>query len=431
MPLYPYQALDASFLASRRAALLWGDPGVGKTATAVVAAVEVDAQTVLVLCPLTVVLHWQREFLTWAGIAAIVVTDAADIRPGRVLILNPDKLHNTEIRTALARLVLDVLILDENQQFKNPAAKRTRYVLGSAGLVHRARHIWLLSGTPCPQGPIDLHTPISVLWPEVLNGLSRDEFIAHYHVLDRFGGVIGVRRMKDLQQRLAPHVQRRRIEECGLPELTFTTLPLPQSVLHLQGIALGDYDLDNEAELEALIRDEAMHLSTLRAQLAAAKAPLIANAAGTELFNSADKKLVIFSWHLKSLDILEASLSAYTSVVRITGSVSLKARDEAVRQFQIKDSKTRILLAQGDAGGLGITLTAASECWFVDCPWTPSNLLQAAKRLHRIGQTKPVVARIYTVDGSIDDAVTRVILKKTRMITALQPDAAEQEIRIQ
>lgn len=436
MSLFPYQIDDAAFLAARQAALLWGDPGCGKTATAIAAALDADVVSALVLCPLSTVLHWQREWSVWGSRTAVVVRGPGDIERDRILIMNPDKLHNPAIRQRLKGLHFDALILDESQAYKSPVAKRTRYVLGPGGLCHQANRVWLLSGTPCPQGPIDLHTPIKVLFPSVLNGLSRDEFIMHYHVLSSDGlRIVGTRRMGELQHRLSPFVRRRRIEDCDLPPLRFMTMPLPRAGLALDDVAMhhllniagaADWQHYSEQGLLELVREESVHLSTLRKLLAAAKAATIARAALEEL-QDGRPKLVIFCWHLAALNTLHAIISMHARTHLLTGATPLPVRQQMIDAFQ-GDPDTRVLLLQGDAGGLGITLHAANECWFVDCPWTPSQLLQAAKRLHRIGQRKPVLARIFTVSGTIDEAVARVIARKAEMITDLQPDAAEGEI---
>src|SRR5262249_17045198 len=131
----------------------------------------------------------------------------------------------------------------------------------------------------------------------------------------------------------------------------------------------------------------------------------------------------IFAWHLAAIDRIAKRLEPY-GVLTLTGSVPPEKRAQRIEMFQTMSSY-KVFVAQGEAGGLGITLHAANECWFVDCPWTPASLLQAAKRLHRIGQRHPVLARIFTVENSIDDAVIGTILRKSQMIASLQPDAPE------
>jgi len=243
--------------------------------------------------------------------------------------------------------------------------------------------------------------------------------------------VLGTKNMNELATKLQPYVLRQPIDECDLPPLRFGTIPLDKAVLEwdqeaydraIKAAGLEHWDTLGEDEFERLIDEQRIHLSTLRALLARAKAPRIADMAAEELEDGRDK-LVIFSWHLDALRHLYEHLKAF-GVVTLTGSSTEKSRTWAIDAFQTM-TRVRVLLAQGDAGGLGITLHAAHECWFVDCPWTPSSLLQATKRLHRIGQKHPVLARVFVVDKSVDEAVIGTLIHKARMISSLQPDAAE------
>jgi len=62
------------------------------------------------------------------------------------------------------------------------------------------------------------------------------------------------------------------------------------------------------------------------------------------------------------------------------------------------------------AGGVGLTLTAASTIILLDRPWTPGDALQAEDRVRRIGQTKAVKSiwmRAFEVDEQIDSLIDR------------------------
>lgn len=436
LPLYQHQITAVERLLMERYLLLYGDPGVGKTAAAARALRIAEPEKTAILAPLSTLVHWQRELWDWAQLPSRIVREARDVEASKILILNPEKLYIPPILQALRAQHFDALILDECQLFKNPTAKRTRYVYGrGTGLVHRADRVWALSGTPCPQGPVDLFVMLRVLFPNVLDGMSRDQFIERYHVLDVDKvRIVGVRRMDELAVKMGPHVLRQRIDECDLPPLRFGTFPLAKTDLVLDGDAYTKalqtanaegWDALDDVKLMHLIAEERFHLSTVRALLAAAKAPAIAQMAADYLFDGTEK-LVIFSWHLDAIAHLYRHLRAFGALM-LTGSTPERARGININLFQCSPTN-RVLIAQGDAGGLGITLTAAHEVWFVDCPWTPASLMQATKRLHRIGQKHSVLARIFTVAGTIDDAVLRIIMRKSRMISSLTPDATEGEL---
>jgi SNF2 family DNA or RNA helicase len=97
------------------------------------------------------------------------------------------------------------------------------------------------------------------------------------------------------------------------------------------------------------------------------------------------EKVIIFSQFTTMLDVLEdyCTLREH-SIVRIDGSTSSEEREEVIESFQ-KDPSVSIALISTRAGGLGITLTAASNVVFYDSDWNPQMDLQAIARAHRIG----------------------------------------------
>jgi SNF2 family DNA or RNA helicase len=108
------------------------------------------------------------------------------------------------------------------------------------------------------------------------------------------------------------------------------------------------------------------------------------------------------------------------SVGLLTGDVSQANRDLAVRQFQ--SGELKVFCSTIKAGGVGITLTAASTCIFLDKAWSPSANRQAEDRLHRLGQKDSVfiinlVARD-TIDRKRND---RIELKWSWLREILNP----------
>ena len=129
------------------------------------------------------------------------------------------------------------------------------------------------------------------------------------------------------------------------------------------------------------------------------------------------EKVVVFAHHIGVIQELQAALSDYGAIA-ITGDVSADDRQECVDWFQ-NDSDTRVIIGQLTAASTGITLTAASDVVFVEADWVPGTNKQASDRVHRIGQTKPVLVRYLSMEGSIDEMVTEAILRKTQMIREL------------
>jgi non-specific serine/threonine protein kinase len=437
--LFPHQCDAIKWLVEHQTGYLAGAPGTGKTAELVCASVELEADKVLVSTPVPALFHWKREFSRFGGRLAHVVRSVDDLKAAKsgIWIVNPDRLYDEKFFKALAGQQYDALIIDEAHAFKSPGAKRSRLMLGRGGLVHRARIRWLASGTPMPQGPQDLFLPLRVLWPDVLEGMNRDSFIMQYHRLgpDRIK-ILGAKNMDVLREKLDPYFLFQGTELLNLPDLRFGTVPLDPAELVFDRQLLDRalrlshaeaWGVMEDDELEELVTGSHFHLSTVRSMLAEAKAMPIAMDAMAKLGFGAVDKLVIFSDHLAPLKTLQTMLASYHPVT-VTGDVSAKNRDDAVHRFQ-SDPHCRVFLSQTRAGGVAITLTAAAEVWFVDAPWSAADLIQAAKRLHRIGQSRSVLARVWTVGNTIDDAVARVVSRKAEMATQLDKALTEGEIQ--
>ncbi|KAF6014509.1 hypothetical protein HII13_000854 [Brettanomyces bruxellensis] len=104
-------------------------------------------------------------------------------------------------------------------------------------------------------------------------------------------------------------------------------------------------------------------------------------------------KVLIFSQFTGMLDILQSYLTEIRDICccRIDGSTSQSDREFLISEFNKIASKSGVFLLSTRAGGLGINLTAADTVILFDSDWNPQVDLQAMDRVHRIGQTKPVL----------------------------------------
>lgn len=117
-------------------------------------------------------------------------------------------------------------------------------------------------------------------------------------------------------------------------------------------------------------------------------------------------KVLIFSQMTRMLDIISdycESVKEY-KYCRIDGSVKLVDRRQQIHEFNT-DLNTKLFLLSTRAGGLGINLTAADTVIIFDSDWNPQVDLQAQDRVHRIGQTKPVVIYRFVTAGTIEQKI--------------------------
>jgi SNF2 family DNA or RNA helicase len=127
-------------------------------------------------------------------------------------------------------------------------------------------------------------------------------------------------------------------------------------------------------------------------------------------------RCLVFSQWTSMLDLIEPALkAAELTFSRLDGSTS--NRGEIVEQFQSPAGPT-VLLMSLKAGGTGLTLTAADHVFLVDPWWNPQVEAQAADRVHRIGQDKPVFIYRLVSQGTVEERILQLQDKKRALFEA-------------
>jgi SWI/SNF-related matrix-associated actin-dependent regulator of chromatin subfamily A-like protein 1 len=426
--LEPFQREGAEWLADNRRGLLADVPGMGKTPQAIAAADRVGARRVLVACPALGRSMWRAQFDRWSV-----------WRP-EVLVESYDKLAtDKKLRKRVREWAPDVAILDESHYLTNRDAKRTKALYGSrcdnAGLAGLADYIWPMSGTPVPAHAGQLFPMLRALFPQTLTDRTEtyDGFIERYCVLEHtdYGPRIrGNRNAAELREKLAGVMLRRTAELWSGPPI-FWQHP---HVIEAADVAGELRALQDSPDFEPVRRvieaaalddtralwgenEEPLVFAAVRRLTAMAKARPVAAIIADELQSGAYEKTLIFGVHRAALAVVAAELQQF-GVVEINGSRTDKQRADAVTRFQ-NDPRTRVAVLQIDAGHHTITLTAATHVQFIEESLTPDKNVQAAKRAHRYGQTRPVFVRPYALAGSIDEAVSQITTRKARDILQL------------
>ncbi|MFQ5510123.1 MAG: DEAD/DEAH box helicase [Leptospirillia bacterium] len=421
--LYPYQVDGQEFLAERETALLADSMGLGKSAQAIAAADRVGAKSILVICPASACINWQRELTRWLSEPKGVDTH----------VVSYDKARGSQ-RKALMAKEWDVLILDEAHFLKSWKAKRTRTVYGAlcdgeGGLISRARYIWALSGTPAPNDVTELWPMMRALFPESL-ATEREVPMGLWDFRRRFTTgfetkygykVTGGRNLEELKERLAPHMLRRKTEEVlsDLPpirygEVVLTSEDLPAGLREAEAGFEGDVIREALAAGKLPGPSAAVATSTLRRLTGLAKVDPVIDLVTYEL-NEAEGKIVLFAHHREVINQLNWGLAEFEPCL-LHGGLPEDQRQKAVDSFQ-KNPRARVFIGQLTAAGTAITLTAGASVLFVEYSWTPSDNQQAAKRCHRIGQTNSVLVRFVSLAGSLDEDIARVVRDKTETLS--------------
>lgn len=395
--LRAHQESGAAWLAERARRYLGDRPGVGKTYTLLRALQLVGAKKPMILAPAIGRTHWKRASAQMDMVPRIFSHDEVAL----------GKLEGEEYP--------DALVIDEAHAYRTPTAKRTRYLLGKAGLARKVPYVWPASGTPMWKHPGNLWTIIASLFPEEAHRIgirtSRDwmERFTTGYVHPKWGWrTTGVKNVNELRELLDRIMIQRSLEDVGedVPPIDWQLLAIDGQYPRY----LSDKDRDPWGGIDLDERDP--ELATMRRELGEIKAPIVAGML-TEELDETDDKIVVFAHHRSVLAHLASALDRF-GVSYIDGDTNDADRERAVDQFQ-NGEQHRVFIGQTHACKEVITLTRAARAVQVEPDWTANVNVQAAHRLRRIGQKRHVAFQMVSLEGSIDQRIVRQNLRETRM----------------
>lgn len=444
--LYPYQIEGVAFLASTGRALLADDMGLGKTLQAIAAARYLFAREgvarVLVVCPASLKHQWAREITRFTGLDAAVIQGGAAVRRAQYAGHATFTIVNYELvlrDRALIQsdLAPDLLILDEAQRIKNWRGRTATAVKSIA-----SRYAFVLTGTPLENRLEDLYSVMQVVDPRVLGPLW--QFMAHFHVTDERGKVLGYRNLSELRRRLAPVMLRRdkRVVRDQLPDRIEQRLDIAltpkQRVLHDGAISAAS-TLGQIARRRPLTPVEEHQL------LAALQcARMACNAAGLvdhetvgspkldelgrvldELCRDGGQKVVVFSqWERMTAMAEEVVKGLGLGFARLHGGVPTASRGALIARFH-DDPDCRVFLST-DAGATGLNLQCATVLINLELPFNPALLNQRIGRIHRLGQRQTVQILHFIAAESYEERVAGLIgAKRALFDTVIEPESTD------
>lgn len=455
--LFPYQIEGASWLSGKPHALLADEMGLGKSAQVVHACDLLDADHVFIACPAAVRINWAREFQRFSNRdrALNVIKDGyGRPAPTGVTIASYDILgSNEKVRRAVRAMDWDVVVMDEAHYCKERTAKRTKAMYGHAGkdgIIHSAKHVWRLSGTPAPNDASELYTHLRSAGIE-----SRSYWDFVYDFCAGFDStygfkITGHKNTEKLKAMMAQFMLRRKKEQVltQLPPISYQHVTVERSQVQLDPYFLENWrpigvnafmrqmeDLDKATKLALravkgehglagnvddrikLLEALSKSTATLRRYIGLAKLPRMLDVLEDELVNSRNLKLVLFAIHKDVIECARERLKKFHPVTLYGGTPS-ERRQHNIDRFQ-NDPACRVFIGNITAAGTGITLTAANEVVFLEADWTPANNAQAAMRCHRVGQTRPVRVRFFSCAGSVDEDVMKTLVHKTRELAKI------------
>jgi superfamily II DNA or RNA helicase len=460
--LMPHQAqVVAAASSGHRTFLLADEPGLGKTAQALLAAQAANAYPLLAVVPNVVKTNWAREVGLWTpNRSATVIHGNGDTIDGfaDIVIVNYEVLDRHV--GWLGDLGFRGMVVDEAHFIKNKSSQRSQHVLELSERVQArvARPLLMaLTGTPLINdiedfkaiwqflGWIDDKKPLAELMDALEEtGLTPadSEFYpaARRCVIDlgivrrrkvEVAADIPARRVADLPVELDERATRSiREAERDLARRMVsryeTALASRTSGPVVEGI---DHDLvrriANRERKEATASETDENVFSMMRRIGQAKAGLAADYAA-QLARSAGK-VVFFAKHIDVMDVAEETFAKRgIRFSSIRGDQTRTVRQKQIDAFA-NDPDVAIAVCSLTAAGVGINLQVASNIVLAELSWTDAEQTQAIDRSHRIGQTEPVTAWRIIAAQTIDARIAELIDGKAGL-AARALDGSEDEV---
>ena len=394
--LRDYQVGGVRHLLGLSGGLLADDMGLGKTRQAVVAGrLAAASAAVLVVCPASLGINWEREIRAvypMARIATVGQHDTSAIATAEWIVANYERLGGL-VRDASLRI--GAMLIDEAHYLKEHQAGRTR---NAFLLAERIPRVFLLTGTPVLNREIELHTLLRLSGHPIGN-MPLAEFRKIY---------AGDRARRDeLAGRLSEWMLRRGkdvLKDLGDKTQQVRYVQAPDGLAGYRAI-MGDPLLQAMPKITKLRQ----HLEALKTEFLIESVESLPQGG----------KAIIFCEFMETVETLKHAFSAAgIRCVSLVGSDSPKKRMAAVDAFQ-DDPAVTVFISTTKAGGVGITLTAANYVFFASLPWTPALKRQAEDRAYRSGQTRDVLVIVPVVAGTIDEQIFALLDSKREIEVAI------------
>ncbi len=428
----------------------------------------------LIVCPNTLKKNWSREFgKWWPGVNVQVIKGTAAQRkkqfetPADVYVINWESLrthsrlsgfgsvaltrcsscggHDESVsenrcevhERELNKIDFKAVVADEIHRSKEPKSKQTRALWSATG---DAQIRFALTGTPIANNVVDLWSILHWLSPK--DWPSKTKWIERMidTMLNAFGGmlVVGVKpHMQDeFYKTINPHMRRMLKQKVlpWLPEVINDRRDVEMSAKQKKAYEQMRDTMIAELESgDALTAPSILTQTTRLVQFASSYATMDVNESTGEMKailsdpsckvdalmddisngDFGDDSVAVCAVSRQLIELLSAAMTkAKIEHGLITGAQTEDERQKAIDDFQ--SGRIKWILFTAQAGGVGVTLTAARRLIMLQRPWSLVDHKQAIDRVHRIGSEihDSVIITDYVTEGTIEERVLQVLETK-------------------
>lgn len=425
---FAHQIETSAFLTMHQKAFCFSEMGVGKTASAIWASdyllKEKVINRVLVICPLSIMdSAWRNDLFTFAMHRKVSVAYGSKDKRKKILnegseyvIINYDGLNI--VRDEVAAGGFDLIIVDEASHYKNPSTTRWKTL---NKLVGPDTWLWMMTGTPAAQSPIDAYG-----LAKLVNPTQVPRYVASF----RDQVMVKITQFRYIPKENATDIVHRVLQ----PAIRFTKeecLDLPEMTYVQRDVALSGQQKKYYEQLRKKMIMEAAGEEVTSANAAVNMNKLLQISSGAvytdsgevlefdikerykvlrEVIDESSQKVLVFAPFKHIIKIITTKLIADGIATEvISGDVKAGNRTDIFNRFQTQD-EPRVLVIQPQSAAHGVTLTAANTIVW----WGPTSSLetyaQANARVHRSGQKHP--STVVQLRGSVAEKHVYSMLDK-------------------
>jgi len=405
---FEHQKTTAEFLTTNNKAFCFNEQGTGKTAS-VIWAVDYLMQRglvkrVLVICPLSIMKSaWQQDLFKFAIHRTVSVAHGSAKKRKEIInagsefvVINFDGVGI--VKNELLKGGFDLIVVDEASAYKNAQTERWKDLRDLTKVI---RGLWMLTGTPAAQSPVDAYGLAKLMNPTgtpMFFGQFRDQVmlkVSDYRWIPRPESKHIVHKI------LQPAIRFEKKQCLDLPPVTFVDRDAPLSPQQIKYY--------NVLKKQMLIEADGEEISAVNAAVKLNKLLQISGGAVytdtgevlefdvsgrlnvvQEVIEESSQKVLVFVPFTHTIELLEKHLKKHNIKCEIiNGEVSVNRRSKLIRQFQ-ENAHPKVLIIQPQAASHGLTLTAADTIiWYAPCS-SVETYLQANARIDRPGQVNPM-----------------------------------------
>ncbi len=413
-------------LVGSRRFILADDMGLGKTTSTIIAAIETGAKKILIVCPASLKINWEREISNYSDRPVYIAEGKKYSTDADFVIVNYDILKNFhDIKDNNNSLFIqsnfELVVLDEAHMISNAQAQRTKII---NNFVKQIKRVWLLTGTPMTSRPMNYYNLLSIIESPVAQNWMAYAIRYCQGYQFRAGNrkvwnVTGASNLEELRDRTSKQILRRLKEDVlDLPDKIITPVYLRTTSKEYKEL-MGEYYewVNNKKEGSSSLTVQFSKLMKVRKVIANEKVKQTIEF--VENIIEQGKKVIIFTNFTDTLQLIHNHFGKES--VYLDGSCNKVQRQFAVDQFQ-DNEKIKVFVGNLKAAGVGLTLTSAEVVIMNDLSFVPAEHAQAEDRAYRYGQKNNVLVYYPIFENTIEGVIYDILNKKKKVIGTVMGD---------